>query len=71
MKDDIFILIGKNIKKFREEKGYTLNDISISTNLDINYLENIEKNGVDGSITFEELIKISSALDINITDLFR
>lgn len=71
MKDDIFIIIGNNIKKFREEKGYTLNDISISTNLDINYLENIEKNGVDGSITFEELIKISSALNINIQDLFR
>ena len=71
MKDDIFILIGHNIKKFREEKGYTIKDLSISTNLDIEYLDNIEKNGVDSSITFEELIKISNALDINMQDLFR
>ena len=68
---NIFILIGKNIKKNREEKNYTIKDLAITTNLDIDYLEKIEKEGVDGSITFDELIKISSALSVNITDLFK
>ena len=68
---NIFILIGKNIKKNREEKNYTIKDLAITTNLDIDYIEKIEKEGVDGSITFDELIKISSALGVNITDLFK
>lgn len=70
MNKDIYILIGKNISKYRIKKGYTLKDLSITTNLDINYLDEIEKNGVDGNITFDELNKICKSLEINMINLF-
>lgn len=70
MEEDIYIIIGKNIQKYRNEKKFTIKDLSIMTGLDINYLKSIEKNGVDKNITFDSLIKICNALEIKIINLF-
>lgn len=70
MKEQIYIMIGKNIKKIREEKGYSIKDLSRLTNLDTEYLSKIEQQGVDEKITFETLNTIATTLDINITYLF-
>lgn len=70
MKNDIYITIGNNINKYRNKKNFTIKDLSIMTELDSNYLENIEKNGVDKNITFDSLVKICNALEIKIINLF-
>ncbi len=70
MKNDIYIIIGNNINKYRNKKKFTIKDLSIMTELDSNYLENIEKNGVDKNITFDSLVKICNALEIKIINLF-
>ena len=70
MNDNIYILIGKNIKKFREKKKYSIKDLSLMTNIDLKDLEKIELEGVDGNITFEVLNTICKCLDINMIDLF-
>ena len=71
MENDIYILIGKNIKKRREEKDYTIKDLSIMLNVDSIYLEKIEKEGVDGNITFELLNRICNCLDITLLELLK
>lgn len=71
MKDDIYIIIRDNIKKYREELGYSIKDLSICTNIDFKYLEDIEKNGVDENITFETLNKICNCLNISMSKLFK
>ena len=70
MNKDLFIIIGKNIKKYRLLKNYTIKDLAEITNINISKLDNYEKNGVDGNITFNELNLISTNLEINIIKLF-
>ena len=71
MDEDIFKIIGDNIKKYRIKKGYNIEDLALMTELDKEYLTKIEKEGVDGSITFNNLSKIATCLDINIINLFK
>lgn len=63
--------IGNNIKKIRLDRKYSIDELANMTNLDYEYLENIEKYGVDDDITLEILSRICSYLDINILDLFK
>lgn len=64
-------IIGNNIKKKRLEKNYSIDDLARMTNLDIKYLEKVEKYGVDDEITLEELSRICYYLEINILELFK
>ena len=70
MDKDLFILIGKNIKKYRELKNYTIEELAIMTNIDVELLKKYEKEGVNKNITFEKLNKICDCLEINIKKLF-
>lgn len=69
MNEEVYKVIGRNIKKYRKEKKYSIKEISESTGLDTDYLKKIEIEGVNGSITFDELNNISIALNINLKDL--
>ena len=71
MDEELFILISNNIKNIRISKGYSLMDLSLMTSMDIEYLNEIETNGVDGTITLDMLSTICTALNINILDLFK
>ena len=71
MNNDIYLLIGKNIKKYRESKKYTIEELSKITKIDKNYLKEIEKNGVTGDITFEKLNNICNSLNIKFIDLIQ
>lgn len=66
MDKDIFIIIGNNIKRYRLLKKYTIQDLSLMTNINADIIMNYEKHGVDGDLTFDELNKICKALEINI-----
>lgn len=71
MNNDIFLLIGKNIKKFRQKKGYSLKDLSLVTNISIKDLEKIEQEGTNENTKLEILNIIAISLDIKIVDLFQ
>lgn len=69
--NDIYKIIGNNIKKYRINKGYNIEDLSLMTGLDKEYLQKTESVGVDGLITFDKLYKLANSLDINMIDLFK
>ena len=71
MDDNLLLLIGKNIKRFREKKGYDINYLADILNMDGYYLKKIETEGVDGSILLGDLINICNCLDINILQLIK
>lgn len=64
---DISITLGKNLLKFRKEKGYTREELAEKSNLSANYIYGLE-NGtyLPGCIA---LIDLSNALDINVSQL--
>lgn len=70
MNQDIFLLIGKNIKKFRQKKGYSLKDLSLLTKINIEELEKIELEGATANTNLETLNTIAVNLKIKIIDLF-
>lgn len=69
MEKDIYKIVGSNIKKYREKKGYSYDEFSKMIGLDKDYLEEIEKKGVDGSITFDVLDGVCKCLDISMKEL--
>ena len=64
---DISLTLGKNLLKFRKEKGYTREELAEKSNLSANYIYGLE-NGtyLPGCIA---LIDLSNALDINVSQL--
>ncbi len=66
--EQIYKLIGQNIRKYRMAKGITQEKLSevieVSDKL-IGHIERFEKN-----VSLRKLIKISRALDIQLKDLF-
>ena len=64
---DISITLGKNLLKFRKEKGYTREELAEKSNLSANYIYGLE-NGtyLPGCIA---LIDLSNALNINVSQL--
>ena len=60
--------IGLNIRKYREEQGYTQNDFAEECQISRAYYGRIERG--EHSITVETCEKISKTLGIQIRDLF-
>ncbi len=54
--------VGKRVKQVREKKGLTLEDISQRTDIDVNYLEEIEEG--EASPPLGVLIKLAKALEM-------
>ena len=63
-------LIGKNIKKFRQEKGVSQDRLSKLADLSLNTVVNIESGG-NLNPTIETLTKIANALDVKVDDLIK
>ena len=68
--DNIYTLIGQNIKKYRKSKGYTQEQLASKTNLSYGYIKNLEAKGVYASISIETLQIIAHKLEISIDKLF-
>ena len=62
--------IGKNIRKFRQEKGISQDRLSKLADLSLNSVVNIELGG-NLNPTIETLNKIANALDVRVDDLIR
>ena len=61
--------LGKHIRKLRQEKNLTLEDISLKTNINIVYLSKIENGQAKGVSVFAHLAKIAKALNVELYQL--
>lgn len=62
-------VFGKNVRKQRLQKGYSLKELSLLTGLHYNYISDVERCVRNVSIT--SMDKISKALDIEVSDLLK
>ncbi len=63
-------IVRKNIKKFRKEKGYTLQRLSEEAEMSMDYLAEIESEKRKKSFSLAILGRISEVLEIDITRFF-
>ena len=63
-------LIGKNIRRFRQEKGISQDRVSKLADLSLNTIVNIESGG-NLNPTIETLNKIANALGVKVDDLIK
>lgn len=70
MNNNIYLIIGKNIKKYRRLKKITQKELSIKTGYSISYIKKIESNLNYRNFSIKALSNISKALDIDIKNLF-
>ena len=61
--------LGENIRKFRMQKGLSVQDLSRISSVSTSYLSKLERGTTGGSPTIACLLKISSALDVYLDDL--
>ena len=62
--------LGNNIQKFREEKQMTIKELSEKTGIRKEYLRKIEDGKAYGVLFDKHLVKIATALNIKMSDLF-
>lgn len=62
------INVGDKLKKIREEKGFTLKQVSLSSGLSISFISQVERGLVDPS--WSSLKRITAALDVKLRNLF-
>ena len=62
--------LGNNIKRFREEKQKTIKELSETTGIRKEYLKKIEDGKAYGVLFEKHLVKIATALNIKMSDLF-
>ena len=66
-KEDIYKKLGKNIKKFREEKHFSQEDLAYKISSARNYIGCIERGEKHPSLTI--IYKIAQALEKEVKDL--
>lgn len=66
--DSRCIQLGQNVRKLREKKGWTQDELSEQADIHISYVGQIERGLRYPSLKI--LFKIADALEVKITDLF-
>ncbi len=67
---NIYTIVGKNIQKFRKQKGLTGEDLAELCNLSYGYIKNLESSKVHATISIETLKLIADKLEIKLGDFF-
>ena len=68
-KEDFLVKLGQHIKAIRKEKGLSIRDIELNTDLTRQYISNIELGKINTSVF--KLKRIADALGIEFADLFK
>lgn len=68
--DYYYNIVRKNIKKYRKEKGHTLQNLSEAADMSMDYLAKIESEKGKKSFSIAILDRIADALEINIKEFF-
>ncbi len=61
-------LLGKTIKKLRNKKGFTQEELAEKAHINVSYLAKIENGYVNTTVRY--LIKLAKGLGISVRDLF-
>lgn len=61
-------IIAHNVKKYREQKGYKREELSLLLGVDNSYISKLEKARVN--ITIDKLEEIAKILEIDVINLF-
>lgn len=69
-KDNLSIMVRKNIRKYRKIRGYTLQELADLTGLTHGYVRDLECLSIDKTPLLETLGKFANALNIDIKQLF-
>lgn len=62
--------LGRNVKKFRKQKDYSLEKVSKLADVSLNTVVKVES-GVNKNPTIETLTKIAKTLGVNVDDLIK
>ena len=68
--NDIYIIIAKNIKKYREEKNLTQKDLALKSGYSYAYIRRVEAPKCIKNFSIQTIYNLSKALDIDIKHLF-
>ena len=69
-KDNIYIIISKNIKKYRKLKGMTQKELAIKSGYSYTHIRQLEGPNSPKHFSIETVYNLSKALNINIKQLF-
>ncbi len=64
-------IVRKNIKKYRKEKGYTLQRLAEEADMSMDYLAEIESEKRRKSFSLAILGRIADVLDVDIINFFK
>lgn len=67
-KTKILLHFGQRVRKIRKSAGLSQEELSYKSNVNRTYIGMIERG--EKNVTLLTMVKISQALEINITDLF-
>ena len=65
-----YLILVENIKYYRKQKNLTQEQLAELADLSSSYIKQIESKNNFKNISFITLVKISKALDVDISDLF-
>ena len=68
--NDIYIIISKNIKKYRIKNHMTQKELATKSGYSYAYIRQIESKNNKKRITIETIYNLSLTMNINITKLF-
>ena len=68
---ELYRVIGSNIKYYREQAGLTQVQLSEAVQISISYLSKIEASGCNKSLSISVLNHIANALGVDITKFFK
>lgn len=68
MQSDYFYILRNNLKKYRIEKGFTQEKLSIESGVSSDYISEIERGKKSPSL--KRLFLIATALDVHVSKFF-
>ena len=69
--DELYQVIGSNIKFYREKTGLTQIQLSEKLQISISYLSKIEAHGCNKSVSISLLNHVANVLNIDIIEFFK
>lgn len=69
MSQSIRKILSKNIRKYREDSHFSMEELSLLLEVDNSYISKLEKSKVN--ITIDKLEKLAQILGIEVVDLFK
>ena len=69
MSQSIREILSKNIRKYREDWHFSMEELSLLLEVDNSYINKLEKSKIN--ITIDKLEKLAQILGIEVVDLFK